>query len=61
LRKCDSAENALNVIRDEMTHHGTLGDAFVAKNCGLDGSYGEYQFEAGRFANIVKIVHLCFY
>jgi hypothetical protein len=48
LRLCDSAEYALNAIQDEMVTHGTLGDAFVSNNCGLDGSYGEYQFEIGR-------------
>ncbi|CAB3388066.1 Hypothetical predicted protein [Cloeon dipterum] len=48
LRRCDSAEYALKVIRDEMRTHGTVGDAFVSKNCGYDGSYGEYQFESGN-------------
>ncbi|XP_059470454.1 uncharacterized protein LOC132193659 [Neocloeon triangulifer] len=49
VRKCDSAAYSLGVIRDEMNQHGTLGDLFVGKNCGYDGSYGEYQFEGGQY------------
>jgi hypothetical protein len=49
LRLCDSAEYALNAIQEEMMTHGTLGAAFVSNNCGLDGSYGAYQFEIGRW------------
>jgi hypothetical protein len=54
LRLCDSAEYALNAIQEEMVTHGTLGAAFVSNNCGLDGSYGPYQFEIGRWWKVNK-------
>ncbi|KAF4519115.1 hypothetical protein B566_EDAN010537 [Ephemera danica] len=48
LRQCDSSLSALTQLRIEMSSHGTLGDSFIARKCGLDGTYGEYQLEGAN-------------